>query len=210
MAVQATLAWEEEGGHPRAQRGPVAGAATKFSHASSIGVFGFVPVWARSIFLSSRVVVRAWCLMPQSSAALLPVAVLCERARCARRAGWRARARCCSVAAAAAAAARVLRLSRWRARVAWRVRAWRLRGARAGRDGGVRLASCRMCGRVCAGSPVLFVHKRIPPPNNYFRLSPLCRANLKHLMVPTSITNHQSPQNQKISFFLSSSKNITL
>ena len=93
VAVQATLAWEEKGGHPRAQRGPVAGATTKFSLAPSIGVFGFVPVWARSIFSSSRVVVRAWCLMPRSSAALLPLAALCERARCARRAGWRARAR---------------------------------------------------------------------------------------------------------------------
>ena len=81
VAVQAALAWEEDGRHPRAQRGPVAGATTKFSRAPSIGVFGFAPVWARSIFSSSRVVVRAWCLMPQSSAALLPVAVLCERAR---------------------------------------------------------------------------------------------------------------------------------
>ena len=143
VAVQATLAWEEEGGHPRAQRGPVAGAYTKFSRAPSIGVFGFAPVWARSIFSSSRVVVRVCCLMPQGSAALLPLAALCGCVRRARR-----------VAAGAAAAACVLRLSRWRARVAWRVRAWRLRGARAGRDGGVRLASCRMCGRVCAGSPV--------------------------------------------------------
>ena len=63
VAVQATLAWEEEGRRPRAQRGPVAGAATKFSLAPSIGVFGFVPVWARSIFSSSVVVVRA-CLVP--------------------------------------------------------------------------------------------------------------------------------------------------
>ena len=69
VAVQATLAWEEKGSHPRAQRGPVAGAPTQFSLAPSIGVFGFVPVWARSIFSSSRVVVRAWCLMPRSSAA---------------------------------------------------------------------------------------------------------------------------------------------
>ena len=164
MAVQATLAWEEKGGHPRAQRGPVAGATTKFSLAPSIGVFGFVPVWARSIFSSSRVVVRAWCLVPQSSAALPPAAVLCERARRARRAGWRARARCCSVAAAAAAAACVLRLSRWRARVAWRVRAWRLRGARAGCCGGVRLASCRRCGRVRAGSPVPVLEMSLMPP----------------------------------------------
>ena len=44
----------------------------------------------------SCVVASAW-----SSAALLPAAVLCERARCARRAGWRARAWCCPVAAAA-------------------------------------------------------------------------------------------------------------
>ena len=154
MAVQATLAWEEEGRRPRAQRGPVAGATTKFSLAPSIGVFGFVPVWARSIFSSSRVVVRVWCLMPRSSAALLPAAVLCGRVRRARRAGWRARARCCSVASVAvAAAACVLRLSRRRARVAWRVRAWRLRGARAGCCGGVRLASCRRCGRRARGFP---------------------------------------------------------
>ena len=64
VAVQATLAWEGKGGHPRAQRGPVAGATTKFRRAPSIGVFGFVPVWARSIFSSSCVVVRAWCLVP--------------------------------------------------------------------------------------------------------------------------------------------------
>ena len=56
MAVQATLAWEEKGSHPRAQRGPVAGADTKFSLAPSIGVFGFAPVRARSIFSSSFVV----------------------------------------------------------------------------------------------------------------------------------------------------------
>ena len=65
VAVQATLAREEKGGHPRAQQGPVAGATTKFSLAPSIGVFfGFVPVWARSIFASSCVVVRACCLVP--------------------------------------------------------------------------------------------------------------------------------------------------
>ena len=154
VAVQATLAWEEEGGHPRAQRGPAAGATTKFSRAPSIGVFGFVPVWARSIFSSSRVVVRVCCLMPQSSAALLPMAALCGCVRRARRAGWRARARCCSVAlVAVAAAACVLRLSWWRARVAWRMRAWRLRGARAGCCGGVGLASCRRCGRRARGFP---------------------------------------------------------
>ena len=50
MAVQATLAWEEKEGGPRAQRGPVAGATSQFSLAPSIGVFGVVPVWARSIF----------------------------------------------------------------------------------------------------------------------------------------------------------------
>ena len=64
VAVQAALAWEEKGGLPRAQRGPVAGATTKFSRAPSIGVSGFVPVWARSIFSSSRVVVRVCCLTP--------------------------------------------------------------------------------------------------------------------------------------------------
>ena len=31
VAVQATLAWEEKGRRPRAQRGPVAGASAKFS-----------------------------------------------------------------------------------------------------------------------------------------------------------------------------------
>ena len=161
VAVQATLAWEEKGSHPRAQRGPVAGADTKFSLAPSIGVFGFVPLWARSIFSSSRVVVRAWCPMPRSSAALAPAAVLCERARCARRAGWRARARCCSMAlVAGAAAARVLRLSRRRARVAWRLRAWRLRGARAGCCGEVRLASCCRRGRRARARVPLFLCSR--------------------------------------------------
>ena len=42
VAVQATLAWEEKGSDPRAQRGPVAGADTRFSRAPSIGVFGFL------------------------------------------------------------------------------------------------------------------------------------------------------------------------
>ena len=78
VAVQATLAWEGEEGHPRAQRGPVAGATPQFPRAPSIGVFGFVPVWARSIFSSSFVVVRAWCL---ESAAPLLAAALGERAR---------------------------------------------------------------------------------------------------------------------------------
>ena len=112
VAVQATLAWEGKGDHPRAQRGPVAGANTKFRRAPSIGVFGFVPMWARSIFSSSRVVVRAWCLVLLEFGGTASAVVLCERAWRARRAGWRAHARCCSVAAAAAAAARVLRLSR--------------------------------------------------------------------------------------------------
>ena len=97
----------------------------------------FVVVRRRSCVVSG-----AW-----SSAALLPAAVLCERVRCARRAGWRARARCCPVAAAAAAAACALRLSRCRACVPWKVRAQWLCGARAGCHGGVRLASCRSCGR---------------------------------------------------------------
>ena len=152
--VQATLAWEGKGGHPRAQRGPVAGANTKFPRAPPIGVFGFVPVWARSIFSSSCVVVRARCLVLGvqccwSSAAVLPAAVLCERARCARRARRRARSWCCPVsAAAAAAAACALRLTRHRACMPWKVRArWLHDGARAGCQGGVRLASCRSCGR---------------------------------------------------------------
>ena len=63
VAVQATLAWEEEERRPRAQRGPVAGASPQFSLAPSIGVFGFVPLRARSIFSSSCVVVRALCLV---------------------------------------------------------------------------------------------------------------------------------------------------
>ena len=132
---------------PRAQRGPVAGAATQFSRAPSIGVFGFVPVWARSIFSSSCVVVRAWCLVPG------------VRRRCFRRRCYASARGACGVqggvlargaapvAAAAAAAACALRLSRRRARVPWKVRARWLRGARAGCQGGVRLASCRSCGR---------------------------------------------------------------
>ena len=41
---------------------PVAGAYAQCSRAPSIGVSGFVPLWARSIFSWSCVVVRAWCL----------------------------------------------------------------------------------------------------------------------------------------------------
>ena len=43
---------------------PLPGRLPSFLLAPSIGVFGFVPVWARSIFSSSCVVVRAWCLVP--------------------------------------------------------------------------------------------------------------------------------------------------
>ena len=60
-----------KGRRPARATGPRCRGDTQFSLAPSIGVFGFVPVWARSIFSSSRVVVRAWCLMPRSSAALL-------------------------------------------------------------------------------------------------------------------------------------------
>ena len=49
----------------RARNGaPLPGRLPSFLLAPSIGVFGFVPVWARSIFSSSCVVVRAWCLVP--------------------------------------------------------------------------------------------------------------------------------------------------
>ena len=123
----------------------------------------FVVVRRRSCVVSG-----AW-----SSAALLPAAVLCERARCARRAGRRARAWCCSVATAAAAVACALRLSRRRARVSWKVRERWLHGARAGCRGGVRLASCPSCGRsvvpllrrrVCAPPvPVLLEMSLMPP-----------------------------------------------
>ena len=47
---------------PARATGPRCRGDTKFSLAPSIGVFGFVPVWARSIFSSSCVVVRAWCV----------------------------------------------------------------------------------------------------------------------------------------------------
>ena len=67
MAVRATLAWEEEGSDLRAQRGPVAGVDAQFSLAPSIGVSGFVPMWARSIFSSLCIVVRACCLVPVES-----------------------------------------------------------------------------------------------------------------------------------------------
>ena len=47
----------------RARNGaPLPGRRPSFLRAPSIGVFGFVPVWARSIFSSSCVVVRA-CLV---------------------------------------------------------------------------------------------------------------------------------------------------
>ena len=67
--------------------------------------------------------------------------------------GVRARGAALWPLVAVAAAACVLRLSRWRARVAWRLRAWRLRGARAGCRGEVRLASCCRCGRRARGFP---------------------------------------------------------
>ena len=150
MAVQATLAWEEEGCHPRAQRGPVAGAETQFSLAPSIGVFGLVPVWARSIFSSSCVVVRAWCLVSG-------VRRRCFWRRCYASAyGVRGMQGCVLARGGAALWLRLLLRRRvccdsrgvGRAcRGGWRVRARRLRGARAGRKVGVRLASCRSCGR---------------------------------------------------------------
>ena len=103
------------------------------------------------------------------SAALLPAAVLCERARCVRRAGRRARAWCCSVAVAAAAAACALRLSRRRARASWKVRERWLHGARAGCQGGVSLASCPSCGRGVAS----LLRRRACGPLSF--LCPRCR-----------------------------------
>ena len=164
---------KKEGARARNERGPVAGASTKFSACpidrrlrlcARVGTQHlFVVVRHRSC-----VVAGAW-----SSAALLLAVVLCERVRCARRAGWRVRARCCPVAAAAAAAVCVLRLSRRRANVLWGVRARRLRGARAVHHGGVRLASCRSCGRgvasLCGGRcacglPVPMLEVSLMPP----------------------------------------------
>ena len=65
----------EQGGHP------VAGANAQCHRSPSIGVSSVVSVWARSIFSSSCVDVRAWCLV---SAALLPAAAQGGRARCVR------------------------------------------------------------------------------------------------------------------------------
>ena len=48
--------------HGRNKEVSVAGATSQCCRAPSIGVSGFVPLWARSIFSSSCVVVRAWCL----------------------------------------------------------------------------------------------------------------------------------------------------
>ena len=106
------------------RRTPRFRADAQFCRTPSIGVSGFVPVWARSIFSSSCVVVRAWCL---ESAALLLAAAPGERARRVRLAVRRACACCCPVAAADAAATRTLRLSRCQARVLCVVRAWRSR-----------------------------------------------------------------------------------
>ena len=108
----------------------------------------FVVVRRRSCVVSG-----AW-----SSAALLLAAVLAMRARagagarCAACSRRRARVRCCPVAAAAAAAACVLRLSRRRARVAWRVRARRLawRARWAPRRGGAGFLSRLRAGRCVA------------------------------------------------------------
>ena len=58
-AIRRSARWRA---NPRAQRGPVAGVDAQFSRTPPIGVSGFVSVWALSIFSSSCVVVRAWCL----------------------------------------------------------------------------------------------------------------------------------------------------
>ena len=53
---------EREGA--RARNGaPLPGRLPSFLLAPSVGVFGFVPVWARIIFSSSCVVVRASCVV---------------------------------------------------------------------------------------------------------------------------------------------------
>ena len=44
------------------RRTPRCRGGRPFCRTPSIGVSGFVPVWARSSFSSSCVVVRAWCL----------------------------------------------------------------------------------------------------------------------------------------------------
>ena len=64
---------------------------------------------------------------------------------------------------------------------------------------------CRLCrARI---SPLSF--SCLQAPSFSIARRPVVRANLKHLVVPTSITNHLiQSQNQKISFFLSSSKNM--
>ena len=102
---------------------------------------GFVSVWARSIFSSSCVVVRAWCLV---SAALLRAAARGGRARCVRFEVRRACACCCPVAAADAAAVRAQRLSRCLACWPGAVRAWRLRARALGaKRGGSSCFSCK-------------------------------------------------------------------
>ena len=108
MTVRATLSWVENGRRPRAQRGPVAGAAPKWSAcpidrrlrlcARVVGTQHlFVVVRRRSC-----VVCGVWCRgvrgVEFGGAAL--VAVLCKCVRCARRAVWRTRARCCAVVVA--------------------------------------------------------------------------------------------------------------
>ena len=46
----------------RKEASPLPGRHPQFCRTPSIAVSGFVLVWARSIFSSSFVVVRAWCL----------------------------------------------------------------------------------------------------------------------------------------------------
>ena len=93
----------------------------------STGVSGFVPVWACSIFSSTCVVVRAWCLQ-FGGATAGGGAVRARVVRAARSAAC-LRVLLPCVAAAAAAAACALQLWRWWAYVPWKVRAWRLHDA---------------------------------------------------------------------------------
>ena len=185
MAVRATLAWEERKAPARATGPRCRGDSPVLACPIDRRLRLCARVGTQHLFVVVRrrscVVSGAW-----RSAALLPAAVLCVCARCVRRAGRRARAWCCPVAAAAAAAACALRLSRCRARVPWKVRARWLRGARAGCQGGVGLASCHSCGRgvasllgrrACA-PPVPVLEMSLMPPQVVgavvAAVSPLC------------------------------------
>jgi hypothetical protein len=156
----------------RARNGaPLPGRVPSFLLAPSIGVFGFVPVWARSIFSSSCVVVRAWCLVPGV-----------RRCRFGRR---------CYASACGVRGARCGVLVRGAAPWLWLLlrrrvccdsrgdgRAWRggcARGGCVARALGVMEgwgwrpvvaaggALCRLCGRCACGSPVSVLEMSLMP-----------------------------------------------